>query len=228
MQISPRLLKIASLIPKSQTLADVGTDHGYIPAYCLLEKRCEKVIPMDINAKPLERAKKTLESLNLTPFADFRLSDGLSALPKWEADTIVIAGMGGPLICEILEKGKDIVTDDTTLILQPMIAPIETRMYLYNNGFCITDEYVVREEDKFYNIFVVKKEKSDYDDNDIYIGRNLLKNSPEIIQDYLGYKIRVCEKIINGNLKSNTPDNIAIQKYQHELSIYNAFLKELI
>ena len=228
MQLSPRLSKIASLIEPCHTLADVGTDHGYIPLFCLEQGRAKKVIATDVNAMPLKRAETTIKSHGFSEFAEFRLSDGLCAISEGEADVIVIAGMGGLLICDILEKGKDAITDSTLLLIQPMIAPAEVRSYLYSNGFDILNEYVVREEDKFYNIMAVKKGSCVLTDELLYIGKNLSSNSPDVIDSYLDYKIRVCEKIINGHKMSKNPDDLEIEKYSRELSIYQKTKKELM
>ena len=228
MILSSRLSKIASLIPKGKRVCDVGTDHAYIPLYSLIHNNSPYAIAMDINKGPLEIAKNNAIKYNLGDKIDFRLSDGLCALNKDEADVIVIAGMGGPLICEILNKGKDIITNNTHLIIQPMIAPTETRMFLYDNYFNITNEYVVKEENKYYNIFELEKSLYKPNDYDIYIGKNLLENSSDVINDYLDYKISICEKILNGLKKAINKDNSQIEKHKKELSVYLSYKKEMI
>ena len=156
MELTPRLKKIAGLLPdKAKTLADIGTDHAYLPVYCLLNGICENAIAMDVNEGPLKRAEENTKKYNLEDKISLRLSDGIQKLKKGEADVIVIAGMGGLLIQKILEDGKDILTLGTKLILQPMIAQEELREYLFSNGYAIENEYVVSEGSKFYNIFCV-------------------------------------------------------------------------
>ena len=227
MELSPRLLKITQLVPKGARLADIGTDHAYIPVYCLLEGIIESALAMDVNIGPLKRADANIEKFGFKGRIETRLSDGLSNLKPDEADVIVIAGMGGLLIRDILEKGKDVIGQDTLLILQPMIAPAELRIYLYSNGFDVIDEYVVSEENKFYNIFVVKKGHFKPSFEHIYIGKNLIKNSPETIRAYLEYKIRVCSGIVNGMEKSENPDYDQIGHTRAELKIYETARKEL-
>ena len=228
MQLSPRLQKIASLVPPCSVLADIGTDHGYIPLFCLENGKAKNVIATDINEKPLKRAETNIKSHGFSSFADFRLCNGLDALSEGEADVIVIAGMGGPLICDILKNGKDAIADSTLLLIQPMIAPIELRTYLYSDGFNILNEYVVREEDKFYNIMAVQKGHANPTDELLYIGKNLYKNSPDVFESYLDYKTGVCEKIIRGHKMSKNPDSVQIEKYNNELSIYQKYKKELM
>ncbi len=222
MELSPRLLKIASLVPKGARLADVGTDHGYVPLYLLENNIITRAIAMDINPMPLKRAEDNIKGAGYGDNCDFRLSDGLCNLKRGECDAIVIAGMGGILMIEILQKSLDRIDADTRLFLQPMLAPIELREYLFSNGFVIENEYVVREENKFYNIICAKRGDGESTDADIYIGKNLRQNSPEVYDDYIKYRINICKKIINGIQSSKNVDNDALQKRQKEYSVYLA------
>ena len=225
MILTQRLKLIYSIIPKCNTIADIGTDHGYIPIYCTLNGVCKAALAMDVNEGPLERAQAHIDKYNLGDKISTRLSDGLQKLAPGEADVVVIAGMGGPLIAEIIESGKNVVTDNTTLILQPMIAPKELREYLYGSEFEITDEYVCREENKFYNIFKVKKGNFEPSQKDLFIGRNLKQNSPDDFGEYIEYKIRVAQKILNGLKKSTGDKSADIALVENELKIYREELK---
>ena len=220
MILTNRLQLIYDIIPKCNTIADIGTDHGYIPIFCVLNGIAKNALAMDVNKGPLERAKINIEKYNVSDKVHTRLSNGLEGLACGEADVIVIAGMGGPLIAEILEKGKNVITDDTTLIIQPMIAPKELREYLYGSGFEITEEYVCREQDKFYNIFKVKKGEFEPTQRDLFIGRNLKKNSPEVFNEYVEYKIKVAQKILQGLKKSTADKSREIALMETELEIY--------
>ncbi len=227
MQLSPRLSKIASLVPECHTLADVGTDHGYIPLVCLKQGIAKHAIAMDINPMPLKRAQDNFIKHGCMPRSELRLSNGLAELKSGEADVIVIAGMGGPLICDIIKNGTHAIGNDTLLLLQPMIAPMELRSFLFANGYSVCDEYVVREDNKYYNIMTVRRGVAQPTDELIYIGANLAVNSADTVGDYLDYKIRVCQSIIKGHSRSARPDNEAIEKYSHELSVYTIYQKEL-
>lgn len=226
MELSPRLLKIASLVPKGSKLADVGTDHGYIPLYLFENKIISHAIAMDVNPMPLKKAEDNITSAGYGNQCDFRLSDGLERLCRKEADVIVIAGMGGILMQDIISRGKDIVTPDTKLILQPMIAPIELRLFLYENGFNIENEYVVREENKFYNIMYVSLGNHTPSSEDLIIGKNLKVNSPDVFEDYINYRIKVCSNIITGIEKSKNPDNTELEKHRKYLYTLNCVKKE--
>lgn len=154
--LNPRLFKIASLLEPCKCLADIGTDHGYIPIFALENGICERAIASDINAGPLARAREHAQQSGFEGKIDLRLGGGLSTIEAGEADTIVIAGMGGILIAEILESSPQIVREAKTLILQPMTAQTELREYLAKGGYTLQKEYLVAEDEKIYNIFVVK------------------------------------------------------------------------
>ncbi|MBR2476752.1 MAG: SAM-dependent methyltransferase [Clostridia bacterium] len=199
MMLTDRLEKIAECID-CKTLADVGTDHGYIPIYAVKNGKCEKAIACDVNKGPLKSADENISSYGLSAKIETRLSDGLEGLGTGEADTIVIAGMGGFLIRDILERGADRLDDNTTLLLQPMVAVAELREYLVKNGYNIFNERLSREGEKFYNILCVRKGKCEYTERDILLGRNI--EDDENYGDYVNFHRGVVEKIIDGLSKS--------------------------
>jgi len=131
----------------------------------------------------------------------------------------VIAGMGGLLINEILDKGKDKISSDATLILQPMLAVNEVRKYLCENGFVITKECLAKEEDKIYNILVCKKGNEVLSEFDIYVGKRLFLDKDELFLKYMDNKIYTVTKIING-LKKSKNLSCEIEKREKELSYY--------
>jgi len=224
MELSPRLLKIASLVPNGAKLADIGTDHGYIPLYLFMEGVIDSALAMDVNPMPLKRAEDNITNAGYGHLCGFRLSNGLEKLKKHEADVIVIAGMGGLLIRDILHNGKHAIAKGTRLLLQPMIAPSELRQYLFQNGYTIENEYVVREENKFYNIISALPGNDSGTDEDIYIGRNVSVTSPDVYGDYLEYKLRVCTNIISGMEKSKNTNVYELEKYKSQSRLYKKHL----
>lgn len=175
--ITPRLNAILKLVPKCKTVCDVGTDHAYIPAYLVKKGICQQAIAMDLREGPLKRAKETVKRCNMEENVSLRLSNGLEKLEENEADVIVIAGMGGLLINEILSANAE-KHKKALFILQPMTAEEEVRKYLEKNGFEIVDECLAREENKLYTIMAVKKGymKTENELN-YYIGRKLFENN---------------------------------------------------
>ncbi len=154
--LTERLLKVKNLVEKSNIVLDVGTDHGYVPISLITEKRAVKVIAADINEGPLKNADKNIRLAGLSDFIELRLGSGLAPLQKGEADTVIIAGMGGILIADILKESYEKAIAVNKLILQPMYSQEVLRKYLAENGFEIIKEYLVRENEKIYNIIEAK------------------------------------------------------------------------
>lgn len=222
MELTPRLKKIAELIPKGAVVADVGTDHAYLPVYCILNGISSGAVAMDINDGPLKKAEENTVKYKLTDRITLRLSDGLKGLKKDEADVIVIAGMGGLLIKSILESGRAHISEDTLLIMQPMIAVEELREYLYHSGYCIENEYLAADGDKLYNIITARAVGRSVSclEGDIFIGRNVKTNSSELYERYLRHKSEKVKKKLNGLKSAKIRDEALITAAEHELGIY--------
>lgn len=153
--LSHRLMTIASLVPKGARVCDIGCDHGYLAIYLRLQNIAETVIAADLNELPLKRAENNIKKLNADNI-NLRLCDGLSGIDKTEADTIIIAGMGGNVISGIIERCTWSKNQDLTFILQPTTSAEVLREYLCENGFEIMSETVVLENNKLYSIMVSK------------------------------------------------------------------------
>lgn len=150
MKLTERLSAAASLVDGGGSLADVGTDHAYLPAYLCLNGKIRFAIASDIGEGPLLNAEKTVKEYGLSDKIQLRLSDGLQNIKENEADEIVIAGMGGILISEILTAARWVRRKGMHLVLQPMTHPEDVRRYLYENGFVIEKELCVREGRRVY------------------------------------------------------------------------------
>lgn len=157
MQLSERLSSVASMVTAGNCLADVGTDHGYVPIYLYERNIIPRAIAMDINKGPLERAALHIAESGLGHVIETRLSDGLTALKAGEADSIVIAGMGGPLMIKILSAYPEVTASAKELILQPQSEIADVRKWLYEQGYEITEEHMVFEDGKFYPMFKAVK-----------------------------------------------------------------------
>lgn len=199
MQLGERLEKIAACVPECTTLADIGTDHGYIPIKCVRGGICKNAIACDINPGPLKAAERNISENGLEASIAVRLSNGLEALAPNEADVIVIAGMGGFLIRDILLNGREKI-GGALLILQPMVAAPELREFLCGNGFCVREERLAREGNKFYNILCVKEGAGTLSEKEILLGKGI--ESDENYSDYVAFRRGVAEKIIAGLEKS--------------------------
>ena len=149
-QLSKRMDRLAGLVTAGNRLADVGTDHGYIPIALVQSGKIPSAIAMDINKGPLERAREHIREQHLDTYITTRLSDGLTMLQENEADTVLVAGMGGALTVHILEGGAHCLASVKELILQPQSEIWLVREWLCEHGYQITDEDIVLDEEKYY------------------------------------------------------------------------------
>ena len=156
LQLQPRLQCIASLVPQGARLADVGTDHGYLPVWLLQHGRIESAIASDINALPLDHARATAREYGVTERMDFRLCPGLAKVKAEECDAIAIAGMGGETILGILEAAPWTHEGVHTLILQPQTKIDLLRCWLCGHGYRFLSETLVRDKEQLYVVFRVR------------------------------------------------------------------------
>ncbi|MGI6011347.1 MAG: tRNA (adenine(22)-N(1))-methyltransferase [Ruminococcus sp.] len=150
MQLSKRLSAVAGLVTPGSRLADVGCDHGYISIALVKEGIIPSAIAMDVNEGPLMRARQNIELYAAAQYIETRLSDGVSALCPGEADSLIIAGMGGNLMMKILDEGEEKLKEVKEIILQPQSEIPEVRRWLWKHDYKIAEEDMVYEEGKYY------------------------------------------------------------------------------
>ena len=217
--ITPRLECIINHISNSKICADIGTDHSYVPIKLIEDNRAKKVIASDLNEGPLNIAKENIKKYNMQNKIETRLGAGLSVLNKNEADTIIIAGMGGEIIEEIIKKDID-KAKSARLILQPMNSQYELRKFLASNGFKVINEDLAIEGFKVYNIIeVTKGRESVYEKEfDYQIPKSLYNH--KYFKNLYDKKMREFLKITQGLKNSENFDEVKYDKY-------NYFLEEL-
>ena len=148
--LSPRLKMVAELVPQGARLADIGTDHAFLPAYLLVQKRVVQALAADCRSGPLARARRTLETSGLSDRVDLVLSDGFQRLSPDRFDCAVLAGMGGELIARLIDEAPFLKDTHYTLVLQPMTKAEKLREYLWRSGYAIVRERFCREEERLY------------------------------------------------------------------------------
>lgn len=203
MVLSKRLTTIASFVEPGSRVADVGTDHGYVPIYLVKKEIAASAIAMDVRTGPLSRAAEHVKEYGLEDRIELRLSNGLDALCPGEADTVIISGMGGPLIVEILTRGSAVAAEAPRLVLSPQSDIPGVRVFLRENGYRIDREAFIRDQGKYYTIMSVSHGNTRpgrYID-DLY-GKYLLDHGDPTLQEYLTREIARYEGILPGLLAS--------------------------
>lgn len=150
LELSPRLRLLADWVPSGARLVDVGTDHGYLPAWLILNGRAASAVAGDLRRGPLERAKATGRRYSVADAIDYRLCDGLAGVSPEECDTIVIAGMGGENIAAILSRAPWTADGKHLLLLQPQSRAEELRRFLASHGYAILEEKLAEERGTLY------------------------------------------------------------------------------
>lgn len=227
MKLTNRLACIASKVPQNSIVADIGTDHAYIPVFIVENKISKKVIASDVNKGPLEKAQKHIKANGFEEYIETRLGSGLKILRPGEADTIIVAGMGGMLIREILDQSKEVLDTINTLILQPMMAQDVLREWLCRNNFTIVDESLAREGDKIYTIIVAKLGYEEVDEIYSDIGKRLVEKNDPLLRQYLQQKINELKNILT-KLSGQETSNVVERKRECEkkLKWYEGLLSQ--
>ncbi len=239
-KLSERLQNVAALIKKGNVVADIGTDHAYLPIHIVNSGISDRVIAMDVRKGPLEKAKQNVSDYKTAGNISIRLSDGLDSLCPMEAETITICGMGGRLIKSILESGKDKYNGQTQLILSPQSELREFRQYLYSFGYSVRKEVILKEDGQFYFIFCCFRDgQTDYNrlfcrKDDVYkemalrYGIELLREKNECLKEYLEREYRltkhVYETVKGSAVKNRTKkaNGAAIENEETARNIKNA------
>lgn len=212
MELSRRLLAVANLVSDGLTVADIGTDHGYIPIFLLETEKSPEALAMDINEGPLLRAREHIAEHSLDDYIKTRQSDGVKNLQAGEADCVIIAGMGGALTVKILEEGKEVFKQLKEFVLQPQSEIYKVRNYLVHNGYQIIAEDMVLEDGKFYPMMkVINGQAAEYNRVELRYGRELLVQKHPVLKEYLGRE-KTLKKMILQNLESESGPHIEIRK----------------
>jgi len=211
MKLSPRLLAIAEMVPEGSRVADIGTDHGYIPVFLIKTGRAKWAAASDINTGPLERAAEVIRRHGMQKKIDIRRGDGLAVLDRGEADTIVMAGMGGMLMRNVLAAGTRVLEDVKRLVLQPMNAQEVVRKWLAENGYAIVEETLAREGDRIYQVIAAEHGHQHIEDPIYFeIGKKLVENKDPLLPRLIEKKITEYKKIMTG--LQGSKDRQAVEK----------------
>ena len=222
---------MASMVTTGGILADIGTDHAYVPIALVQRQKIKGAIAMDINEGPLARAQEHIRAARLEEYIQTRLSDGAEALLPNEADSILIAGMGGELILHILTEGESVCSTAKELILQPQSEIHKVREYLRRHQYKIEDEDMVCEDGKYYPMMKVRPPVAEtagedtkvkcWDTVQLKYGKLLLEKQHPVLREYLEREIRIYQSILEG-LKAKDSDRIRQRKEELEQELVEA------
>jgi tRNA (adenine22-N1)-methyltransferase len=186
LRLGKRLGAIAEFVKSGTRIVDVGTDHAYLPIYLVEQQKIAGAVAGEVNQGPYLSAAGMLKKMRLEQEIQLRLGDGLAVVSPGEVDTAVIAGMGGPLIVEILTKQPAVTQSLTRLILQPMVAASLVRQWLNDNGWQIVDETLVVDEGRLYEIIMAEQGEPLEMETVLYdIGPVLWAKKPPLIKEHM-------------------------------------------
>lgn len=198
MQLSKRLQAVVDLVTKGGSIADIGCDHAYISIYLMEHKIAEKVVAMDVNKGPLERAKENIKKYQFEDSIEIRQSDGIKALKPGEVHKLLIAGMGGNLMCNILAGNPDVLAEVEELVLQPQSENREVRQYIEKLGFRIIEENMLIDEGKYYVMMKAKRTDSEGElKKEVFYryGKDLLERKNLFLKQYLQKELEKLQEI---------------------------------
>ena len=199
MQLDARLAALAAFVPHGTTVADIGGDHAYLAATLVMEGIAPRAVVGDLSAGACAAARRTVGAQRLTREIDVRQGDGLSVLAPGEAEAIVIAGMGGVLITEILAGAPDVLTHVQTLVLQPMNSAAKLRRWLYGNGWNIVDETLARVGGHIYEIIRAARGSAEQPDEVLlHIGAKLFEKRDPLLREHIEHRLQKLARAAEG------------------------------
>ena len=203
MNIGDRLEAIGKLVPQGCVLADIGTDHAYLPVWLLEQGKIASAIAGDIAEGPCLAAKNTVSMHGMKGKVEVRLGSGLKVLQAGEADCIAIAGMGASTMIEILEADMPLAVEAKRLVLQPMAGAASLRKWLIQNGWCIVAEDLVADGRHLYEIMAVERGESEaFSDAVLEIGPSLIEAEHPLLAKQFARQINNYKKLLANMGKS--------------------------
>ncbi|MBO5139642.1 MAG: SAM-dependent methyltransferase [Peptococcaceae bacterium] len=208
-KLSQRLQAIADLVPTGAKVADIGTDHGFLPCYLAQSGKAELVIACDVNAQPLALAQKNITDYNVGDKVSTRLGNGLAVLKPGEVDTVTIAGMGGALMIDILDASPMVVDRLKRIVLQPNVGAEAVRIWAEKNRWQIVAEDLIRENDIFSVIIVLEQGRSDrfMSAVELYLGPKLLAEHHPMLGLYISEEWEKTQHILEQLAKSDSEES---------------------
>lgn len=196
-KLSPRLQAVAELVKPGLKIADIGTDHAYLPIYLIQQGKSPLAVAIDIHRGPYESALKQVALQGLEDKITVILGNGLEPLQPGQVDVVVLAGMGSATMIEILEAKPELVLKLQQLVLQPMVGVGQMRKWLVENGWAINNEILVKDDGFIYTVLsALPGEQSISDWLTLELGPILLKEKPPLLKDYISKMLSDYENVL--------------------------------
>jgi len=203
--LTPRLACVARYVLPGQPLADIGTDHAYLPAHLVSTGAVVRAIACDLLPGPLEAARATVEAAGVSPRLDLRLGSGLRPVAPGEVACATICGMGGALIATILAEGP--LTGIRRLVLQPMGGEERLRAWLCANGWRLTDEALVEDGGRIYVVLVAEPGSMSLTEAEMVAGPHLLRAGGPLLARYGDIAVNQARRAVEGAGQSDRPES---------------------
>ena len=217
--LSNRLKNVVSQVNTGNLIADIGTDHGYVPIYLIKNSIAKKAIAADISKGSCDKAKTNISLYGLNDKIDVRCGNGL--------ETIIISGMGGLLTIDVLKSNEKAVKNANQLILQPQRDIEKVRAYLHSINYKIINEEMLMESGKYYTIInAVKGSDEEYSEIEYYFGKFLLNKKSAVLKKFIDHEYKKINIVLD-NISNNAVENAdeRISQLKHLKSLYEEALK---
>jgi tRNA (adenine22-N1)-methyltransferase len=214
-RLSNRLAAVASFVEKGATIADIGSDHAYLPCFLVSTSQVKRAIAGEVAKGPFDSAVRNVRREGLQEAVTVRLANGLFAIEEQdEVDTVTIAGMGGPLITSILEDGKKHLQGVNRIIAQPNIYAKVIREWAVSNGWKIIDEHILKEDGKIYEIIVLEKGIAHYDELELTVGPFLIAGKSDVFLEKWERESAEWKRVLQSLENADETDAIQLKKKQ--------------
>ena len=224
-ELSLRMKTVADMVIPGGSVCDIGCDHAFVSIYLVANGISDRVIASDVRTGPCAIARENIARWDMEKNIDLRLGDGLATVAPGEADSIVIAGMGGILITDILDAGMKTVESARQLVLQPQSETEHVRRYIHEHGWKIADEKMLIDAGKYYVVLNVdvsgpgrETNKGDMDEIYYKYGRCLIQDQSPVLREYLDDR-RAALAVVADGLRQAGTDNARkrLKELEHEL-----------
>lgn len=214
-RLSHRLASVAAFVEEGAVVADIGSDHAYLPCFLVKSGKVSKAIAGEVVQGPYESAVRNVKREGLEHAISVRYANGLQAIQEDDkVDTVTIAGMGGTLIATILEEGKENMHGIKRVIAQPNLHAMAIRDWAVANGWFITDEEILKEDGKIYEVLVLEKGHSDYSEAERLLGPILIRKASEVFMEKWKKESEQWESVLQSLQQAEETDEVIVKKEQ--------------